>query len=95
MTLYLIHYLIHYLNSLKEYGQKYNFKIKKVCFENLLLNFLNASHPPLMLRHHNHGKIHKIARQEIEGFTRLLKTYISSVKDADLDDEHIFDSFKL
>ena len=36
--------------------------------------------------------VQKIARQEIEGFSQLLKTYISSVKDADLDDEQSFDS---
>ena len=39
--------------------------------------------------------VHKIARQEIEGFTHLLKIYINSVKDADLDDEEIFDSLTL
>ena len=39
--------------------------------------------------------VHKIARQEIEGFAQLLKIYISSVTDADLNDEEIFDSLTL
>ena len=39
--------------------------------------------------------VHKIARQEKEGFTHLLKTYISSVKDADLNEEKILDSLTL
>ena len=37
----------------------------------------------------------KIARQEIEGFTHLFKTYISSVKDTDLNKEEILDSLPL
>ena len=41
------------------------------------------------------GCVHKVARQEIEGFTYLMKTYVSSVKDADLSEEEIFDSLKL
>ena len=39
--------------------------------------------------------VHKAAGQDIEGFTQLLKIYISSVKDADLNEEEIFDSLKL
>ena len=38
---------------------------------------------------------HKIARQETEGFTHLLKIYISSVTDADLNEEEIFHSLTL
>ena len=36
--------------------------------------------------------VHKIARGEIQGFTYLLKTYISSVNDAELYEEGILDS---
>ena len=36
-----------------------------------------------------------MARQEIEGFTQLLKINISSVTDADLNEEEIFDSLTL
>ena len=39
--------------------------------------------------------VHKIARQEIEGFTHLLKVYISSFTDANLNEEKIFDSLTL
>ena len=39
--------------------------------------------------------VHKIARQEIEGFTHLLKTFINSVKDANLNEEEIPDSLTL
>ena len=40
-------------------------------------------------------RVQKIARQAIEGFTDLLKIYITSVKDAYLDDEEILDSLTL
>ena len=36
--------------------------------------------------------VHKIARQETEVFTHLLKIYISSVTDADLNEGEMFDS---
>ena len=36
--------------------------------------------------------VHKIARQEIEGFTHVLKIYISYVTDADLSKEEILDT---
>ena len=39
--------------------------------------------------------VHKIARQEIECFTHLHKTYISSVKDAHLSEREILDSLTL
>ena len=39
--------------------------------------------------------VHKFARQEIEGFTHLLKIYISSVEDAELSEEEITDSLTL
>ena len=45
--------------------------------------------------HSRKESVHKIARQEIEGFTQLLKIYISSVTDADLNEEEIFDSLTL
>ena len=38
---------------------------------------------------------HKIARQEIKGFIHLLEIYISSVTDADLNEEETFDSLTL
>ena len=41
------------------------------------------------------NSVHKTARQEIEGFTHYPKIYITSVKDADLDDEEILDSLTL
>ena len=37
-------------------------------------------------------KVHKIARQEIEGITHLKKTYIISAKDADSSEADILDS---
>ena len=40
-------------------------------------------------------RVHKMARQEVVGLTDFLKTYISSVKDADLDEEDILDSLTL
>ena len=39
--------------------------------------------------------VYKIARQEVEGFTHLLKIYLSYVKDADLNNEEIFYTFIL
>ena len=45
--------------------------------------------------HSQKESVHKIARQEIEGFTHLLKIYISSRTDADLIEEGVFDSLKL
>ena len=36
-----------------------------------------------------------MARAEVEGFTHIRKTYISSVKDADLKEEEIIDSLTL
>ena len=45
--------------------------------------------------HSRKKSVHKIGGQEIEGFTQLLKIYISSVTDADLNEEEIFDSFTL
>ena len=61
--------------------------------ENLPLSFLNVQPLHLTLLLCNHEKnVHKIARQETEGFTRLIKTYLSSVKDADLNEEEILDS---
>ena len=53
MTLYLTHYQIHYLNSLTEYGQKYNLWIKRLYFENPHLNFVNVSLPHLTLPLYN------------------------------------------
>ena len=39
--------------------------------------------------------VHKIAGQEIEGFTHPIKTYLSSVKVANLPEEKIIDTLKL
>ena len=39
--------------------------------------------------------VHKIARQEIEGFTHLQKMFISSVTDADLTEGEILDTLTL
>ena len=39
--------------------------------------------------------VHKIARQEIEGFNKLLDVYITSAKDADLPEEDLVDSLTL
>ena len=39
--------------------------------------------------------VHKIARQEAEGFTHFLEVYISSVKDEDINEEVILDSLTL
>ena len=39
--------------------------------------------------------VHKIARQENEGFTHLINKYLCSAKDADLSKEEISDSLKL
>ena len=39
--------------------------------------------------------VHKIARQEIEGFNKLLEIYITSATDADLTEEDILDSLTL
>ena len=36
-----------------------------------------------------------MARAEVEGFTHICKTYIISVKDADLKEEEIIDSLTL
>ena len=40
-------------------------------------------------------RVHKITRQEIEGFTRLLDTYITTVTNADLSGEEIYNSLTL
>ena len=45
--------------------------------------------------HSRKESVHKIARQEIEGFTHLLKIYISSVTDENLNEEEVFDSLTL
>ena len=37
----------------------------------------------------------QIARQEIEGFTHLIRTYINSVKDTDLPEEETLDTLTL
>ena len=62
--------------------------IRKSSFEFLkrLAPTLNAN-----TSHSRKISVHKIARQEIEGFTHLLKIYIyiSSVTDADLNEEEI------
>ena len=39
--------------------------------------------------------VHKIARQEIEGITRLIDAYKTSVRDADLNEEEIYDFLSL
>ena len=39
--------------------------------------------------------VHKIARQEIEGFNKLLNVYITSAKDADLSEEDLLDTLTL
>ena len=39
--------------------------------------------------------VHKIARQELEGFNQLLKIYISSATDTDLSEDEILDSLTL
>ena len=53
---FLIHYQTHYLNSLTEFGQKYNPWIERMHFEKLLLNFLNVSLPHLILPLNNHER---------------------------------------
>ena len=100
MTLYLNHSQIHYLSPLAEYGRKYNPRIERVYLQNLLLNFLNVSLPHIILPSRSRLRSrkesgHKIARQEVEGFTQLLKIYISSVKDAELFEKKCFDSLTL
>ena len=61
--------------------------------ENLLSNFLNALHLHLTLL--SKKNVLKIAQQEIEELTQLFKIYISSVTDAHLNAEEIFDSLTL
>ena len=63
--------------------------IRKSSFE-----FFKRLAPTLNANASNSRKesVHKIARQEIERFTHLLKIYKSSVTDADLNEEEIFDS---
>ena len=57
---------------------------RKSCFE--FLKCLASTHKSNASESREKSLI-KIARQEIEGFTHLLKTCVSSVKDADLDGE--------
>ena len=60
-------------------------------FRKSSVEFLKRLTPTLNANasHSRKESVHKVARQEIEGFTNLLKTYISSVKDANLNDEEI------
>ena len=66
-------------------------------FRKSSLEFLKRFAPALKTNasHSRKESVHKFARQEIEGFTQLLKIYISSVKDADLNEEEIFDYLTL
>ena len=90
--LYFTHYQKLYLKSLTEYCMKYNLRIEKKYLKSLLSNFLNALQLHLMLMLHLHEKR---AGQEIEGFTHLLKMFISSVTDADFIEAEILDSLRL
>ena len=65
---------------------------RKTSFESLerLVSTLNTN--ALQSRKES---LNKIARQEIEGFTRLLDVYTTSVRDADLNEEEISDSLTL
>ena len=91
MTLCFIHYQIPYLNPLTEYGLKYIFR-RKSSFKFLkrLATALDANAPPS-----RNESVQKIVRQEIEGFTQLLKKYISCVPDADLNEEEILGTLTL
>ena len=93
MTLCFIYYQTLYLNSLTEYGLKYNPQTEKEYLENLPSSFLNDSLLHLMqtLRPPGKKSVHKIARQELEGFSHLLKMYITCVTNADLSEEAILD----
>ena len=66
-------------------------------FRKSVFEFLNrlASTPNTAALQSRKKSVHKNARQEVDGFTYLLKTYISSVKDADLNEEKILDSLTL
>ena len=85
------------MKSLTEYGQKYKTLDREGVFEKSSIDFLKRLATTLNANssHSRTESAHKIARQEIEGFDHLLKTYIRSVKDADLDEEQIFDSLTL
>ena len=45
--------------------------------------------------HSRKESVHKTVRQAIEGFAQLLKKFISSITDADLNEEEIFESLTL
>ena len=66
-------------------------------FRKSFIEFLKRLAPALHTNasHSQKESVHKIAKQEIEGFTHFLKIYISSVADADLNEEEIFDSLAL
>ena len=85
------------MNSLTEYDLKDNPRIEKGYLENLLFEIPKRFAPTLNANasHSRKESVHKIGRQEKEGFTHLLKIYKSSVTDADLNEEEIFDSLTL
>ena len=71
--------------------------VREGIFRKSSFEFLNRLAPAFNANasHSRKESVHKIARQEIEGFTLFLKIYISSVTDADLNEEEIFDSLTL
>ena len=77
MTPYLTHYQIHYLNSLMKYGQKYNPWKKTGVFQKSPFEFLKrfASTLNTTALQLQKGSVHKINRQEVEGFTHPFKIY--------------------
>ena len=96
MTLYLTHYhtLFEILNGLWTALQPIDRAgvFRKSSFE--FLKSLASTFSSAALQSRNES-VHKIAWQESEDFTYLKKTYISSVKDADLSEEKIFHSLTL
>ena len=86
----LFEFLHGILSEIKPSGRKELFR--KSSFEVLKRPAMALNTYVLQSRKEN---VHKVARQEIEGFTQLLKIYTSCVKDVNLNEDEIFDSLTL
>ena len=70
---------------------------REVLFKKASFEFLKRLAPALNTNalQSRRESVHKIARQEVEGFNKLLEIYITSAADADLTEEDILDTLTL
>ena len=94
MTLYLSYALFEFRNGVRSEIQPLDrtgvFRKSSFEFFERLSSTLNIA-----AQQSQKENVHKFARQETEGFTHLLKTYISPVEDADLPEDEILNYLTL